>query len=109
MRISDWSSDVCSSDLARLTSLLVSRSGVGSLHRRCPPPTPPASGREELCSLPAATRRSPSIGVAQFTFQQLADRAARQFDDDADRAQSLGFADLGVAIGTHRLSLGLVL
>src|SRR3546814_20161397 len=82
---------------ARLTSLLVSRGGVGSSHRRCPPPTPPASGREELCSLPAATRRAPRIGVAQFPCQHLADRAARQFVDDADRAQPLG--DRGAARG----------
>src|SRR3546814_11421602 len=34
MRISDWSSDVCSSDLGGLASLWISNGNLGNVHRR---------------------------------------------------------------------------
>src|SRR3546814_10371253 len=45
MRISDWSSDVCSSDLCRCTRAMSKRRGSGRLRRPMPRPTSPSARR----------------------------------------------------------------
>src|SRR3546814_18093680 len=66
MRISDWSSDVCSSDLMRIgiepsTGIKIAPSALtGVPLGRDPPPSPPATG-DVMCE----DRRSPATRLSQ--------------------------------------------
>src|SRR3546814_8356448 len=68
MRISDWSSDVCSSDLAR----------IGHRRRRGNAARPVAPAHDSLSPLPG---RHAVSGPAQFADEQLVDLASIHIDD----------------------------
>src|SRR3546814_16280318 len=56
MRISDWSSDVCSSDLAAWVGEAVRRRGPGGVDHLCDPYAP------DRPAAPSAGRRGPALG-----------------------------------------------
>src|SRR3546814_19624264 len=108
MRISDWSSDVCSSDLSSLESMrrvftiLIAIAALGSagwfgIHA--------FGGSEPLASVPIPIKAAENLPDTPAEWRGRIDYAApdRQLTDLSQRPQMAGRAVAGVAAGEHTL------
>src|SRR3546814_19042833 len=103
MRISDWSSDVCSSDLSEDRIGLCTRSVVSPRSRGAVPPTSQAPGI--AAALPARAAGRPLAG-GELVSHRLLERQRKSFDSLVDS----GVYDVGFdhAPGAKRFVAGVL-